>query len=287
MLTNEYSSPNPYVMEFARAVPARADYELPTCLHMRAVTMKDNSPAMPAITTQVAALSAEAFAIARSSPEALDTRATFRSVGVPVVRRGRYIDGSMFASLKASCRQGILHYLPSILIARRRWDRRHLNSIVTRLGGDYHTDGLVAALEVKGRRLMIIPRTKTGTVTDDDAISVFHPGTLRFGERVEEMAMTNFTVYKDGPLSSLSIHPPAGGDLPNHLRHRLLDAGCGYQARTEPYENANTYYVVHWPPHGQGPPHVYLHLREAIPRFGEITRPMELMNKGTRHYNIA
>jgi hypothetical protein len=73
--------------------------------------MKDNSPAMPVITTQVAALSAEAFNIARWSPKALDTRATFRRFGVPVVQGGRYIDGSMFASLKAFCRQGIRHSL--------------------------------------------------------------------------------------------------------------------------------------------------------------------------------
>jgi hypothetical protein len=36
LVTHECSSPTPYVVEFARAVPARADYDLPTGLHMRA-----------------------------------------------------------------------------------------------------------------------------------------------------------------------------------------------------------------------------------------------------------
>jgi hypothetical protein len=124
-------------------------------------------------------------------------------------------------------------------------------------------------------------------VTDGDAISVFHTGTIQFGQHVDAIAMRNFTVYKDGPLSSLSIHPADDHDPFNHLRHRLLYEGCGYQARTVPYDTANTYYAVHWLPRDQGPPHVYLHLRQPTPRFGEITRPMELMNKGTRHYNIA
>ena len=225
-------------------------------------------------------LSTMAHSIAKANPVALETRASFtRPTLTSEAMGGRYIDGSLFASMKTGLQSSVLHRRPSILTARRQWFLRHKGHVVTAFGGDYAVGGAT----LPGHVLLRIPADRDGSTDDQQATKVYHPGTATHGINVADFALSNCTVYKDGPLSSLSVTPPPGVEINRQLRHRLLYEGCGYQARPVSAGQANTAYRVVWPTNGE-PPRVFLVLTKEIPVFGEVTRPKLLAAKSTMHF---
>jgi hypothetical protein len=205
----------------------------------------------------------------------------------PNERHARYIDGTAYASIARHLVNVIADKNNAILTARRRWPPAALGHCVTPMGGAVVSLGWSENnLEPCEVRLKL-PRTFDGNINAVDAWCIVFTGTVACTETEWSPydALSNLTIYRSGPMCSLSVDPPNGMDLDGNLEHRLLYEGCGYQARAVPEADANTYYRVYWS-ENRDVPLVHLHLRTPMEPLAEITRPTLLAATTTVHVHL-
>jgi hypothetical protein len=232
-------------------------------------------------------LSATAFAIATRQPEACDSRSHFIQTGrahrvddggsciIGDDRCARYIDGTAYASVDRTLADHITDPNHAVLTARRRWPQSLVGVCFTTMGGDWVTRGWSELNECTV--LLSVPRQFGGNrAAADPWCVVFTGAVMSIGtDSGPHEALRDFTVYPSGSMCSLTVEPSVDHDGDGYLRHRLLFEGCGYQARAVPDDVANTYYLVYWSA-DRDMPMIHLHVKKAIARVTEVTRPDSL-----------
>jgi hypothetical protein len=93
------------------------------------------------------------------------------------------------------------------------------------------------------------------------------------------LGVKNLTVYLSGRGTSHSVIVAHDGPDGRHQQHRLLWEGVGFLAARVHWKSANTYYVVQ--ARADGPPVIYLCLRQCVAKFTVFTRPTTLQCEST------